>query len=116
MLSESIAATVVFFGSAFWFKPDDPRHAELMALERDLQMPAYRESARLKPVGLGAYVLIGKVCVLMGMIMIACVFVPSTPIASSSLNVVAGVMSLLLGIAILYLMRGQSRPTEGSKQ
>ena len=116
MLSESLAATVVFFGSAFWFNPDDPRHAELIALEKDLQTPAYRDSARLKPVGLGAYVLIGKVCVLMGVIMIACVFVPSTPIASSSLNVVAGVMSLLLGIAILYLTRHQSQPTKGSGQ
>ena len=116
MLSESIAATVVFFGSAFWFNPDDPRHAELIALERDLQTAAHRESARLKPVGLGAYVLIGKICVIMGMIMIACVFAPSTAVASSSLNVVAGVMSLLLGIAILYLMRGQSRPREGSGQ
>lgn len=114
MLSESIAATVVFFGSAFWFNPDDPRHAELKALEKDLETPAYRESARLKPVGLGAYVLIGKICVIMGFIMIACVFAPSTVIASSFLNVVAGVMSLLLGIVILYLMRNQSRSTEGS--
>jgi SSS family solute:Na+ symporter len=109
MLSESLAASVVFFGSAFWFKPDDPRHAGLIALEKDLQTPAHRESARLKPVGLGAYVLIGKICVLMGIIMIACVFAPSTVIASSRLNVVAGVLSLLLGIAILYLMRDQSR-------
>ena len=116
MLSESIAATVVFFGSAFWFKPDDPRHAELIALEKDLHTPAHRESAQLKPVGLGAYILIGKICVLMGIIMIACVFAPSTPIASTSLNVVAGVLSLVLGIAILYLTRDRSRPQEGSGQ
>lgn len=116
MLSESIAASVVFFGSAFWFKPDDPRHVELIALEKDLQTPAHRESARLKPVGLGAYVLIGKICILMGIIMIACVFAPSTAIASASLNVVAGVMSLLLGIAILYLTRNGSRLQEGSRR
>jgi len=116
MLSESIAATVVFFGSAFWFKPDDPRHAELIALEKDLHTPAHRESAQLKPVGLGAYILIGKICVLMGIIMIACVFAPSTPIASTSLNVVAGVLSLVLGIVILYLTRDRSRPQEGSGQ
>jgi len=108
MLSESFAATVVFFGSAYWFKPDDPRHAELLLLEKDLQTPAYRDSAQLKPVGLGAYVLIGKICVIMGLIMIACVFAPSTAVAASSLNVVAGVLSLLLGIAILYLTRNQS--------
>jgi hypothetical protein len=116
MLSESLAACIVFFGSAFWFKEDDPRHAELIALEKDLQTPAHRDSARLKPVGLGAYVLIGKICVIMGFIMIACVFAPSTQIASSSLNIVAGVMSLALGILILYFTRGQSRSTEGSAQ
>lgn len=116
MLSESLAASVVFFGSAFWFKQDDPRHAELIALERDLQTPAYRDSTKLKPVGLGAYILIGKICVIMGLIMIACVFAPSTAVASSSLNVVAGVLSLLLGIAILYLMRGQSRAKEGAEK
>jgi solute:Na+ symporter, SSS family len=114
MLSESIAATVVFFGSAFWFDPNDPRHTELVALEKDLATPAYRESARIKPVGLGAYVLIGKICVLMGLIMIACVFAPSSVVASSSLNVVAGVLSLLLGLAILYLTRGQSQSKETS--
>jgi SSS family solute:Na+ symporter len=114
MISESIAATVVFFGSAYWFKADDPRHAELIALEKDLETPAHRESAHLKPAGLGAYVLIGRVCVLMGLIMIACVFAPSSASASSSLNVVAGIMSLLLGIVILYLARGQAQGREAS--
>lgn len=114
MLSESIAATVVFFGSAFWFNPDDPRHAELKILEKDLATPAYRESARIKPVGLGAYVLIGRICVLMGFIMIGCVFAPSSVVASSWLNVVAGVLSLILGIVILYLTRGQLKSQEAS--
>jgi Na+/proline symporter len=114
MLSESIAASVVFFGSAFWFDPDDPRHAELKILEKDLATPAHRESAHIKPVGLGAYVLIGKICVLMGLIMIACVFAPSSVVASSWLNVVAGVLSLSLGIAILYLTRGQKPSQEAS--
>lgn len=110
MISESIAASIVFFGSAFWFRADDPRHAELLALEKDLREPAYGETVRLKPGGLGPYVLIGRICVVMGIIMILCVFTPSTLIAPSSLNVVAGVLSLLLGIAILYLARDRSRP------
>jgi hypothetical protein len=107
MISESIAATLVFFGSAYWFKEDDPRHAELRLLEKDLREPAYGEKVKLQGGSVGAYVLIGRICVAMGMIMILCVFTPSTQIAPASLNVVAGIMSLLLGIAILYLTRNR---------
>jgi hypothetical protein len=110
MISESIAATLVFFGSAFWFKEDDPRHAELLALEKDLRTPAYGEKVHLQGARVGAYVLIGRICVVMGIIMILCVFTPSTQIAPASLNVVGGVMSLLLGIAILYLTRDKGQP------
>ena len=56
MISESIAATLVFFGSAFWFNEDDPRHAELLALERDLRTPAHGEKVRLQGGRVGAYV------------------------------------------------------------
>jgi Na+/proline symporter len=110
MLSESIAATLVFFGSAFWFNEKDPRHAELLLLEKDLKTPAYGEKVHLRGSSVGPYILIGKICVAMGIIMILCVFTPSTRIAPASLNVVAGVLSLLLGAAILYLTRdkGQS--------
>ena len=113
MISESIAASVVFFGSAFWFNEDDPRHAELRLLEKDLREPAYGEKVRLQGVGVGAYVLIGRICVVMGLIMIACVFSPSTLIAPASLNVVAGAMSLLLGIVILYLTKEKKQPIGG---
>jgi hypothetical protein len=109
MISESIAATLVFFGSAFWFKEDDPRHAELLALEKDLRTPAYGEKVRLQGGRVGAYVLIGRICVVMGIIMILCVFTPSTQIAPAYLNVVGGVMSLLLGVAILYLTRDKGQ-------
>jgi MFS-type transporter involved in bile tolerance (Atg22 family) len=116
MISESIAATVVFFGSALWFKEDDPRHAELRLLEKDLREPAYGEKVRLQGASIGAYVLIGRICVVMGIIMIACVLSPSTLIAPASLNVVAGTMSLLLGIAILYFAREKKQPIERKAQ
>jgi hypothetical protein len=105
MISESIAATIVFFGSAFWFNEDDPRHAELRVLEKDLNTPAHGEKVHLEGGRVGAYVLIGRICVVMGIIMILCVFTPSTRVAPASLNVVAGVLSLSLGATILYLTR-----------
>jgi SSS family solute:Na+ symporter len=110
MISESIAATIVFFGSAFWFKEDDPRHAELRLLEKDLREPAYGEKVHLGGARVGPYILIGKICVVMGIIMILCVFTPSTQIAPASLNVVAGVLSFLLGAAILYFARDKGQP------
>jgi hypothetical protein len=105
MISESIAASVVFFGSAIWFKEDDPRHAELKLLEKDLREPAHGERATLHAGNIGAYILIGRICIVMGLIMIACVLTPSSPIAPAYLNVIAGMMSLLLGGVILYLAR-----------
>jgi hypothetical protein len=99
----------VFFGSAFWFDEKDPRHAELLLLEKDLQTPAYGEKVHLHGSRVGPYILIGKICVAMGVIMILCVFAPSTRIAPASLNVVAGAMSLLLGITILYLARDRGQ-------
>ena len=116
MLSESIAATAVFFGSAFWFKADDPRHAELLRFEKDLRLPAYGDSAHLAPSGFKAYALIGKICLIIGVVLVACVFTPSTQLAPASLNIVAGALCLLLGASILYLTRDRSRPQEGSGQ
>jgi len=109
MFSESLAATVVFFGSAFWFKRDDPRHQELLKFEEDLKRPALSEAKGFDPSGLGAYLLMGRICLILGAVLIACMFIPSTQLAPSSLNVVAGVMLLGLGAAIFYLTRNRSK-------
>ena len=109
MFSESLAATVVFFGSALWFKRDDPRHEELLKFEEDLKRPAFSEAKGFDPTGLGAYVLIGRICFILGAVLIACVLIPSTQLASSSLNVVAGIMLLGLGAATFSLTKKRSR-------
>jgi len=109
MFSESLAATVVFFGSALWFKRDDPRHEELLKFEEDLKRPAFSEAKGFDPAGLGAYVLIGRICFILGAVLIACVLIPSTQLASSSLNVVAGIMLLGLGAATFSLTKKRSR-------
>jgi len=107
MLSESLVATLVFFGSTFWFKPDDPRNAQLQAFEKDLQTPTEDETHH-DLSGLKAYRLIGTICFVFGGVLLACVFVPSTVIAPSSINVVAGAMLCLLGGAIFYYTRDRS--------
>lgn len=112
MLSESIAAAAVFFGSAFWFKADDPRHAELLKFEEDLRQPALGEAVRLHPSGLRAYALIGRICLILGLVLIVCVLTPSTQLAPASLNVVGGILCLMLGGGILYFTRDRSRSLE----
>ena len=107
MLSESLVATLVFFGSTFWFKPDDPRNVQLKAFEKDLQTPTEDETHH-DLSGLKAYRLIGTICFVFGGVLLGCVFVPSTVIAPSSINVVAGAMLCLLGGAIFYYTRDRS--------
>lgn len=114
LISESIAALIVFFGSAYWFKEDDPKHAELRKFEQDLHTPALSESTHIEASSLKAYALIGKICLIIGFVLIACVFTPSSPIAPAWLNVVAGLMCTALGAVILYLTRGQNRSREES--
>ena len=114
LISESIAALVVFFGSAYWFNEDDPKHAELRKFEQDLHTPALSESTHIEASSLKAYALIGKICLIIGFVLIACVFTPSSPIAPAWLNVVAGVMCTALGTVILYLTRSRGHFQEGS--
>ncbi|MDP2884447.1 MAG: hypothetical protein Q8P51_05420 [Ignavibacteria bacterium] len=114
MISESIAALVVFFGSAYWFNEDDPKHAELRKFEKDLRTPAFGEGRQLQASSLKAYALIGKICLIIGLVLIASVFTPSTPIAPAWLNIIAGVMCTALGVFILYLTRGQHESREES--
>jgi len=115
MISESLAASIVFFGSAFWFKKDDPRHDELLKFERDLKEPAVSESVQFDPSSFGAYTLIGRICLILGVVLVACVLVPSTQLAPASLNIVGGVMLLALGATILYFSRNRSQPVEGAR-
>lgn len=114
LISESIAALIVFFGSAYWFNEDDPKHAELRKFEQDLHTPALSESTQIEPSSLKAYALIGKICLIIGLVLIACVFTPSSPIAPAWLNIVAGVMCTALGAVILHLTRGQIKSREES--
>jgi hypothetical protein len=46
VLSEAVVATLVFALSARWYRADDPKHAELHRLDRDLRTPRSRRTGR----------------------------------------------------------------------
>jgi Na+/proline symporter len=110
MLSESIVSTVVFFGSAFWFNPDDPRHAELARLNEDLHNPVIEKDVKFDPAAFKVFELLGQVCLVLGVVLVVCIFVPGTPIAPSSINGVAGAILLALGAVLLSYSRTKSKP------
>jgi len=113
MLSESVVASLVFFGSAFWFKADDPRHQELARFDADLRRPALSESIESSRAGYGAYALIGRICLIVGLVLVVCVFVPSSPIAPSTINLIAGLMLVALGSGVLYASRERTSKIKG---
>jgi Na+/proline symporter len=105
MLSESIVAAVVFFGSAKWFNKNDPRHQELLRLEADLKTPVIVEHGRSDTSRFGVYKLVGRICLLLGGVLLLCKMLPSTPAAPASLNAIAGGMLITLGVAVLLISR-----------
>jgi len=108
MLSESIAVLIVFFGSSYWYKKDDPRHAELKKLVIDLRTPVHEGSVEYDRTKLEVYKLVGVICFVLGGVLLLCVVVPSTPIAPSSTNAIAGVMLLALGGLLLAMSKPRS--------
>lgn len=102
MVSESIVTVIVFFGSAFFYKREDPRNSEILKLEADLRLPVIVDQKEKQFTGLPIYNLIGRICFILGGVLLLCTLLPSTPVAPASLNGVAGIMLIVLGFAIWY--------------
>ena len=96
VLSAIIAATVVFVISAFFYRADDPRSAEAQRLDADLRTPVPIESEATAS-GLRDYQMLALVSVLLGLVLIACVFLPSSPLAPPAINLVAGGLLFVIG-------------------
>ncbi|HLP14771.1 MAG TPA: hypothetical protein VK470_00855, partial [Bacteroidota bacterium] len=105
MLTESIVACVVFFGSAYWFDPADPRHAELARLDEDLNVPVIEQDVVFDAGAFKVYRLLGQVCLVLGIVLVACIFIPGTSVAPASINAIAGAVLLALGGSILAYSR-----------
>ncbi len=110
ILSASIAATLVFVISAFFYRADDPRSAEAERLDTDLRTPVPIDSDA--PIGgLRDYQMLATVSVILGVVLLACVVLPSSPLASPMINVVASGLLFVIG----GLLWWASRPKKQSR-
>ncbi len=104
MIVEAVVATLVFALSARWFNADDPRHAGLRELERDLATPVDPSpESEYGGAAMQVYGLIGVICLILGGVLVACTWLPSTPIAPGRINLIAGAMLLILGFGLRRL-------------
>ena len=72
MMSESIVTVLVFFGSALWYKHDDPRNVEIIKLEQDLRDPVLVDQKEKSFTGMPMYNLIGRLCFVLGAVLLLC--------------------------------------------
>ena len=110
MIVEAVVASLVFGLSALFLKADDPRHAGLLALERDLATPVEPSpEGRYGGAAMQVYGLIGVVCLILGVVLIACTFLPATLVAPAKINLIAGSLLILLGLGLRRLASRASR-------
>jgi len=96
ILSATSAATLVFVISAFFYRADDPRSAEARRFDADLRTPVPADPI-VASGPLRDFQMLALVSVLLGTVLIACVVLPSTPVAPPSINVVAGLVLFVIG-------------------
>ncbi|MBI3006092.1 MAG: hypothetical protein HYY49_11860, partial [Ignavibacteriales bacterium] len=113
MLSESIVTVVVFFGSTLWYKRDDPRNVEIIKLEQDLRNPVLVDRKSKSFTGMPIYNLIGRICFVLGGVLLLCTLLPSKPVSPAILNTVAGAMLIVLGFGIWYGTRSKDLSSVG---
>jgi SSS family solute:Na+ symporter len=99
VFSEAIAATLVFAISARFYRADDPRHKELHRLETDFNTPV-PDAPAANASGLAVYGLIGTISIVLGVVLAACMALPSSPLAPATHNLVAGVILILIGVGL----------------
>ena len=110
MIVEAVVASLVFGLSAFFFKADDPRHAGLLELERDLATPVEPSpEGQYGGAAMQVYDLIGVVCLILGVVLAACTFLPATLVAPAKINLIGGSMLILLGLGLRRLASRASR-------
>ncbi|MBS0664259.1 MAG: hypothetical protein JSR48_13415 [Verrucomicrobia bacterium] len=107
VLSAALGSTVAFVISAFFWRPDDPKSRLAVQLDRDLRTPVPEAAGPLGHGALSVYAVIGNLSVIIGVVLLACWFVPSTPIAPASVNVVGGLIMVTIGL----ILRRVAKPT-----
>jgi SSS family solute:Na+ symporter len=105
VLSAAFASTVVFVVSAFFWRPEDPKSASAIQLDHDLRTPVVEDK---RPGGHGAmqvYAVIGNLSIIIGLVLLACWFVPATRIAPASINVLGGGLLVAVGLVLRWVAR-----------
>ena len=105
VLSAALGATVVFVISAFFWRPEDPKSASAIQLDHDLRTPVVEDK---RPGGHGAmqvYAVIGNLSIIIGLVLLACWFVPATRIAPASINVLGGGLLVAVGLVLRWVAR-----------
>ena len=100
ILSAVGAATLVFSISARFYRADDPRSDECRRFDTDLRTPVPVDP-HAPPGGLRDFRMLSLVSVLLGLVLIACVVLPSSPLAPPVINLFAGALLFLIG-ALLW--------------
>lgn len=93
-----VASSILFFGSAPFFKREGEYGVRLGLLEKDLVTPAYKTDDNTDLRGVLAYQLAGKLGMLVGAILIVFSFF-SEPRSKAGLNVVGGLLAIGIGYA-----------------
>jgi len=110
IISAITAATVVFVISAFFYRKDDPRSAEAQRFDIDLRTPVPVDPNT--PVGsLRDFQMLAAVSVLLGAVLIACVVLPSSPLAPPVINVIAGFILFVIGGLLWRASKPARKPT-----
>lgn len=105
MISESIAASVVFFGSALWWREGDPRNVGILQFASDLKKPVLAQDRTVDREGLRVYGLLGTIAIVLGLVLVGCTLLPSSPLAPPVINAIAGVVLIVVGLVLKYIAR-----------
>ena len=97
VLVETAVVLVVFFGSARWYRDDDPRSAGARELDANLQRPVLADERAAVAGSLRVYGLVGAASMVFGLALLGCAFLPSGARTSPAINLIGGLILAPLG-------------------
>jgi Na+/proline symporter len=103
ILSAIIASTAVFALSAWFYNADDPASAEARRLDEDFRTPVPEEANGKLGGSLAVYGVIGNLSLILGAVLAACTFLPSTADAPARINLIAGLLLIAIGFGLRKL-------------
>ena len=94
------ASTACFFGAALWNRRSGAFAERIESLEADLRTPAHADGADLDLRGALAYRLAGRLCLLIGGLLLL-MALPVLTDEGAALNLVGGALAVLLGLGLV---------------